>query len=114
MWHLAAEQQPGQDAQTAIILGVIGLLTAVLVAVATGVFTLLSARANRTAPAPPPPTATTSFDGEVVGNLRERVAVLERRADDSDDRDEVQDRRLDQIEDRLDLDNPRWGHHDGR
>jgi hypothetical protein len=50
----------------------------------------------------------------VVGNLRERVAVLERRADDSDDRDEVQDRRLDQIEDRLDLDNPRWGHHDGR
>lgn len=80
-----------------------------LVAVATGVFSLLSARANRTAPAPPPPTP--ELNG--VGALRERIAVLERRADDADDRDEMQDRRLDQIEDRLDLDNPRWGH-DGR
>lgn len=107
MWLEAATEPANQDAQTAIILGVIGLLTAVLVAVATGVFSLLSAKANRTAPAPPPPTpAAPTLDA--VGHLRERVAVLERRADDSDERDELQDRRLDQVEDHLDLDNPRW------
>lgn len=113
MWHLAAaEQTANQDGQTAIILGVIGLLTAVLVAVATGVFTLLSAKAGRTAPAPPPPV-TNVVDGDMAGLLRERVAVLEDRADDSDDRDAVQDRRLDQLERHADLDNPEW-RHDGR
>lgn len=115
MWLAAAEESANQDAQTAIILGVIGLLTAVLVAVATGVFSLLSAKANRTAPAQPP-SVNAAPDLEVVGNLRERVAVLERRADDADERDEVQDRRLDQIERHADLDNPEWRFpgHDGR
>jgi hypothetical protein len=45
--------------------------------------------------------------------LYERTAVLRQRADDADERDEVQDRRLDQIERHLDLDNPNW-RHDGR
>lgn len=99
MWLFAAET-PAQDSQTAIILGVIGLLTAVLVAVATGVFSVMSARASRNAAANPPDTIP----------LHERVAVLERRADDADERDETQDRRLDQHERVLDLDNPNWRH----
>jgi len=107
---MAADPPASQDGQTAIILGVIGLLTAVLVAVATGVFSLLSARANRTAPAPPPPLLPES---DAMGHVRERLAVLERRADDADDRDELQDRRLDQVERHLDLDNPEY-RHDGR
>lgn len=102
MWLAVADSPAGQDAQTAIVLGVIGLLTAVLVAVATGVFSVLTARANRTTPAPVSPMGDHT--------LFERVAVLERRADDSDERDEVQDRRLDQLERAADLDNPDWRH----
>jgi hypothetical protein len=105
LWLIAVDA-PAPDSQTAIILGVIGLLTAVLVALATGVFSLLSARANRTEPAPPSPVPVPAGDHV----LYERIAVLERRADDSDERDEVQDRRLDQVERRLDIDNPEWRH----
>lgn len=114
MWLYAVEQA-GQDAQTAIILGVIALLSGVLVAAVAGTFSLLSAKASRTAPAPPPPTASPSpsvdlsFRDFVVGEL----AVNRKRDDDSDERDEIQDRRLDQIERHLDLENPEW-RHDGR
>lgn len=103
MW-LEAVDAP-QDSQTAIILGVIGLLTAVLVAIATGVFGLLSARQNRTAPAPPSPLNGSSGD---VSQLRERVAVLERRADDNDERDDIQDHRIEHIERAKDYNDPRW------
>lgn len=96
MWLTAADAPA--DSQTAIILGVIGLLTAVLVALATGVFSLLSARANRTEPAPPSPVPVPAGDHV----LYERIAVLERRADDSDERFDVMDHRLDKIEDQRD------------
>lgn len=98
-----AADQPAQDGQTAIILGVIGLLTAVLVAVAGGVFSLLSARANRTSPSSPPPLShqqDLAFRDYVVGEL----AVSRRRDDDHDDAREIFDRRLDRIERHLDLD----------
>lgn len=113
MWLAAAADPSAQDGETAIILAVIGALSLVLVAAVSGLFALLSAKANRTAPAPPPPTAAPNPDG--ISVIRERIAVLERRADDSDERDDVQDRRLNRIEDRLDLDDPRWtGRHDRR
>lgn len=93
MWLTAADA-PAPDSQTAIILAVIGLLTAVLVAVATGVFTLLSARANRTEPAPPSSTSNASADlvfrDYVVGEL----AVNRKRDDDNDERDDLQDHEL--------------------
>ena len=122
MWLLAAiDQQPAQDSQTAIILGVIGLLTAVLVAVATGIFSVLSARANRTSPSPPTPAPEPSVDlafrDYVVGEL----AVGRQRDDDSDERDDMQDRALahhgDQLDDherRLRLLEARDEHPDGR
>lgn len=96
MWLAVAGEPATQDGQTAIILGVIGLLTAVLVPIVAGVFSLLSAKANRTAPAPPPPSATPSsgtdlpFRDYVVGQL----ARNEQRDDDNDDRDDIQDREL--------------------
>lgn len=100
MWLLAADAPASQDSHTAIILGVIALLTGVLVAVVGGIFSLLSARASRSSLPP--------LLDDVP--LHERVAVLERRADDADDRDETQDRRLDQHERVLDIDNPDWRH----
>lgn len=116
MWHLVAAESPATaDGQTQIILAIIGLLSVVLVAAIGGLFSLLSARANRTEPAPPPPSATPfpgidlPFRDYVVGEL----AVNRKRDDDSDERDEIQDRRLDQIERHLDLENPEW-RHDGR
>lgn len=104
-----AEAPISGDPQTAIILAVLGLLGLVLVAVVTGVFSLMSARANRVTPSLPAPVPTVT---EHV--LYERVAVLERRADDSDERDEVQDRRLDQHERALDIDSVDWRHRDDR
>jgi hypothetical protein len=93
LWLTAADA-PAPDSQTAIILGVIGLLTAVLVAVVTGVFMLLSARANRTEPAPPASTPNASADlafrDYVVGEL----AVNRKRDDDNDERDDLQDHEL--------------------
>lgn len=104
MWAAAGDAQT-QDAQVAIILAVIGLLTAVLVAVIGGFFTMKTARASRTEPAPP-----TDLGPRLDTRAYERIAVTERRMDDNDDRDEIQDRRLDQIERALDLDNPDWRH----
>lgn len=102
MWIFAADP-PAQDSQTAIILGVIGLLTAVLVAVATGVFSVWSARANRTTSSPPAPVTSVSNV-----EMHERVAILEHRADAKDQADDVRDHRLDRIEDQLDPDDQRW------
>ena len=115
MWLLAAVDPPADTGdQTAIILGVVGALSLVLVAAVSGIFALLTAKANRTAPAPPPapaagdaaPGADLTFRDYVIGEL----AVGRRRDDDGDERDDIQDRRLDQIERRLDLDNPEWRH----
>ena len=107
MWLAAATGS--QDAQNALTLAIVGALSALLVALATGLFQLLAARQNRQG-APPENAQTVLF---------ERTAVLSARADDSDDRDEAQDRRLDVIERHLDMDNANWrtppsplGHHD--
>lgn len=105
MWALVAAEQPaGQDSQTQIILAIIGLLSLVLVAATGGLFSLLTAKANRTSPAPPPPTASSSpgvdlaFRDFVVGEL----AVNRKRDDDNDERDDVQDRELRDQRDVLD------------
>lgn len=110
MWLLAPAAPADSDPNTAIILAVIGLLTAVLVAVATGVFSLLSARQNRTGAAPPAPTP---LHADHV--LYERVAVLERRTDDADERFDVMDRarardrdEIDDVTDYLDDRDPGW------
>lgn len=95
MWLAAASG--GSEAQNALVLAIVGAGSALLVAIATGLFQLLSARQGRREE---PESAQTL--------LFERTAVLASRADDSDERDQVQDRRLDQIERVLDVDNPQW------
>lgn len=107
----AASEVPvggGNDALLALIGGiavaVIGGATTVLVA-------SINSRNTKTAPSPPAPSGAGSggdmaFRDFVVGEL----AVARRRDDDGDERDEIQDRRLDQIERVLDLDNPEWRH----
>jgi hypothetical protein len=108
LWLVAADA-PVQDSQTAIVLGVIALLTAVLVAVVGGVFTLLNTRASRTTPPdqPAPPQQQPmdlAFRDFVVGEL----AVARERLDDHDEDLAIKDRRHDQVERYLDLDNPNW------
>lgn len=101
MWLVAAETTPSVDGQTQIILAVIGLLSVVLVTALGGLFTLLTARANRTSPAQPPatqPQGDLQWRDYVVGEL----AVNRRRDDDNDERDDVQDRRHQDAEHRLD------------
>jgi hypothetical protein len=95
VWLLAAST--GQDTQNALVLAIVGGLSALLVALATGLFQLLAAKQGR---------QQTPENAQTL--LFERTAVLAARADDSDDRDETQDRRLDMIERHLDLDNINW------
>lgn len=106
MWStLAAEA--GADPSGSLIIAVFVFLGVVVTALGTVVVAFINSRAaSRTAPSPPPPAGP----GSVDARLTERIAVLEHRADDGDERNEVQDRRLDQIEDVLDVDNPRWAH----
>lgn len=102
-WGLLAAEAPveaGVSDQLIVMIG--GIAVAAIGAIATVLVALVNSR-SKTTPSPPPP----SDGGHVV---YERLAVLERRADDADERDEVQDRRLDQVEDVLDVDNPRWAH----
>ncbi|NUP83918.1 MAG: hypothetical protein HOV96_40970 [Nonomuraea sp.] len=115
MWQLVAAEAPAQDSNVTLILGIVGSVSLVLVAVVGGVFSLLTAKQNRTSASPPAPVPTTPVDLEAVmtrlARHGERLAVLEHRAEDADARDEVQDRRLDRHDELLDDDsNPRWRH----
>ena len=98
MWLIAASSG-AQDTQNALVLAIVGALSGLLVALATGVFNLLTARQVRREGALPENAQTLLF---------ERTAVLQARADDCDDDKAITERRLDQIEKRLDLDNPNW------
>lgn len=110
MWLVAVET-PSEDPRTAVTLAVIGLLSAMGVALVGGVFSWLAARQSKAKPTvdtaqAPVAGMDLSFRDYLVGEL----AVARRRDDDNDERDDVQDRRLDQIERYLDLDNPEWRH----
>ena len=78
------------------------MLVAVITAIAGVAVAMINSRRNDSDRDPHHSTA------EDMGHIRERTAVLERRAQDSDERDETQDRRLDVIERALDLDNINW------
>lgn len=107
MWHLggiavaAAEMPPtgGNDALLALIGGVI---IAVIGGVVTISVNLINKPKNQ--PAPSGTAVDPSWRDFVSGEL----AVLKRRADDNDDRDDMQDRRLEHIERAKDHDHPDW------
>jgi hypothetical protein len=99
VWLVAASTG-GQEAQNALVLAIVGAGAGLLVAICTGLFQVWAAKQNHSGQIPE--------NAQTI--LFERTAVLSARADDSDDRDEAQDRRLDQIERALDLDNVMWRH----
>jgi hypothetical protein len=118
LWLVAVET-PSEDPRTAVTLAVIGLLSAMGVALVGGVFSWLIARqvkARSTAdqqPAAPAAGVDLTFRDFVVAEL----AVARERDDNNDQRDDVQDRRHDATERRLDafewyldLTNPEWRH----
>lgn len=109
VWVAADTASSGND-QLVIILG--GILVAAITAGGTVLVAMVNSRANRTTPSPPSPSGEAAA-GVELAHVREELAVLRYRADDSDERDEMQDRRLDQIERVLDIENPNW-RHDGR
>lgn len=112
MWHTgalaAATEIPATGGNDALLALIGGIIIAAIGAAATVIVAAINTRNNRTAPSPPAPDGTPDvpFRDFVVGEL----AVGRRRADDADERDEVQDRRLDQIERALDIDNTTWRH----
>jgi len=91
----------GVSDQLVIMVG--GVITAAIVALGGVLVAVVNSRASKTTPSPPAPHPE---GADHV--LYERTAVLGRRADDADDRFEMMDRRVDQIERRLDLDDPKW------
>jgi hypothetical protein len=105
----AADEPVGSGTGADPLVVVIGsLATAVVGGIVAIVVASINARANRTAPAPPPPTSAPAT-ADAIG-MHEDIAVLRYRADDSDERDEIQDRRLDQIERYLDIESAQWRH----
>lgn len=84
-----------------LIIMVGGVITAAIVMIGGVLVAIVNSRSSKTAPSPPP----TSIDEHV---LYERTAVLAARADDSDSRFEVMDRRLDHLERVLDIKNEEW------
>ena len=99
----AADTPPaGVSDQIIIIIG--GIVVAAITALGGVLVAVVNSRTNRTTASPPSPTPAPGSDHV----LFERTAVLARRADDGDERDELQDRRIDQIERVLDLGNPDW------
>lgn len=105
MWAYAAEEvTQGGDG---LLAAVIGLASVAVGGVVTIVVSLInrSGKADAAQPVDPP---VDDDDDDIA--IRERVAILEHRADNWDRADELHDRRLDQVERVLDLENPRWRH----
>lgn len=103
MWPQAADAaSQGGDGLLAAVIGLAGL-------VVTGVVTVVVALINRSGkavPVPPPEPEPEPEQHDIT--IRERMSILEYRADAKDRADDVRDRRLDQVERALDLTNPRW------
>jgi hypothetical protein len=115
LWLLAVEPA-SEDPRTAVTLAIIGLLSALGVALVGGISTVLIARQNKTRPADAQPTTPApGIDQTFRDYLVAELAVARQRDDDNDERDDVQDRRhvasehrLDLIEWYLDLKHPEW------
>lgn len=105
MWPLAAEASTSSS--DALIVTVGTLAGGVVAGVVTIIVALIN-RSTKTDPSPPAAGPTPPTQDDIT--VRERVRVLEFRVDDHDHAEEIQDRRLDQLERALDIDNPRWRH----
>lgn len=96
MWELVAAELPVQETSNATLISVIGgLFVAALVPICGLIGVLVQNRNKNSATPVPQPDRSGPTD-------RERLAVVERRLDDGDDRFEPIDRRVDAIETLLD------------
>lgn len=112
----AAENPPSPNqVSDQLIVAVGGAITAAIVALGGVLVAIVNSRANKPtplSPSTPPTTPTTHGESDrMLYELYGRTEVLNARADDSDERDELQDRRLDHIERVLDLKNSDWRFH---
>lgn len=104
MW-LAGAAQDAAAGTNELVVAIVGLLVAVVTAASGVIVALINSKKQTTPPAPP---GEADHDDWIFA--RERIAVLDQRADDADVQREIADRRLDQIERHLDLDRPNWKH----
>lgn len=104
---LATDAPSPSGVSDQLILMVGGVITAAIVALGGVLVAIVNSRANKTT-TPSPPAASPTANEHV---LYERTAVLSQRADDNDDRDDVQDRRLDKFERWAEHHDPEWWGH---
>jgi pyruvate/2-oxoacid:ferredoxin oxidoreductase alpha subunit len=98
VWYVVAAVAPagtGASPSNEVIISIVGLLVAIVTVLGGVAVALINTRKVR------------PVDTDEIGVLRERVAVVEQQTEDSEARDEIQDRRLDRIERHLDFENPR-------
>ena len=107
MW-LAGAIQDAAAGSNEVVIAITGLLVAAVTAAASVIVALINSKKAGTTPSPP---GSADHDDWIFA--RERIAVLDQRADDADLQREIADRRLDQIERHLNLDASQW-RHDGR
>lgn len=105
MGVMAAADPPGTGSKDELLVVAGGIVVAAIGSAGLVLSSWFSGR-NKTTPAPTPVVPDLAWRDYVSGEL----AVGRRRADDGDEQDEIQDRRLDQIERVLDIDNPEWRH----
>lgn len=91
MWNLLAADVPGSESSQPLIIALISALSGIVVA-AFGSLVALAKREGST-----PASHNTDDDRANPRGGNERTAVLEQRADDTDDRDEVQDLKIEAI-----------------
>lgn len=96
MWVVHAADVVSSDPSQPIVVALISALGGVV----TAAFAALVSLARRESKDPPAASGIPSHG--------ERIAVLERRAEDNDERDDIQDHRLETIERALDRNHPDW------
>lgn len=103
MWLLVAAETPTTPVSDQLILTVGGIITAAIVTLGGVLVAIVNSRSKQTTASPPP--VSTAVDEHV---LFERTAVLARRADDGDERDAVEDQRIDKLERWAEQHDPGW------
>jgi hypothetical protein len=100
---LAAAESPSAGVSDQLIIIVGGVITAAITVLGGVLVAIVNSRTSRTAPSPPAPVPTINEH-----ELYERTAVLRQRADDNDERDAVQDVRLEKFERWAEHHDPEW------
>lgn len=107
MWLLAAGEQAPTAPGDSLIIAIFTFLGIVVTTVGVIVVQAIKTRSERTAPAPPAPT-----DTALLMQLAKEQGQLVQRADDSDERDDYQDKALDNHGDRIEAIERHLDHHE--